>query len=160
MGRGAGQQINDGQGATSRSERAEQCTLHGPSAHDGGYEPLDFDGEWLMAGGCAHLAVAMKQMHPHLKIAAAYYDDHGRRALAHAWAYDPQANLAYDGVGMHDDCDAPGLGHQTTDVIMDEDSAKLAKQMGFAWSADEPWLSDSVFDAAEFAQRYFTANRD
>lgn len=143
--------VREAVGMASPDETVEGEEL---DAEARGYEPLP-GGEWFGAGGCAHLALAAISLYPDLKIAAGWYDDHGRRALGHAVAYDPKTNVAYDFVGIHEYADIAVSDYSELGIEMNQDPAELARQMDIRWTPEEPWADDSVFDGAEFFERWF-----
>lgn len=120
------------------------------------YTPLDADGEWLMGGGCVHLAVAMKEVFPEGKIAVAWYDDRGRRGLSHAVFYDPATGHAWDGCGSWDDAETAVSGHSgIIERNMDADVAELVEHMGIPYNPEAPFENDLLAEAWEFAERHF-----
>lgn len=125
-----------------------------PENHN--YHSLDWDGEWLIGGGCAHLAIAMKEVFPEGKIAAAWYDDHGRRALSHAVFYDPKTGHAWDGVGTWDDFDtAVRINGGITEVDPDAQPIDLAEHQGINYDPEYPFANEGIMLGWEFAERWF-----
>ena len=120
------------------------------------YEPLDGDGEWLMGGGCVHLALALKEVFPEGKIAVGWYDDHGRRAISHAVFYNPQTGMAWDGCGSWKSWEVAISGHSgETEREEDADSGAIAAQMNIPWNPEAPWEDDRLMEAWTFAEKHF-----
>jgi hypothetical protein len=56
-----------------------------------------------------------------MKIATGWYNDHGRKALSHTVAYDPETNRAFDSFGVHTDPEMAVWNQDNTHVDMDTD---------------------------------------
>lgn len=119
------------------------------------YEPLDDDGDWLISGGCVHLAIALKEVFPEGKIAVGWYSDHGRRAISHAAFYNPANGYAWDGCGTHSHADAAVSGHLVDEVELDADVVTIAAHMGIPYNPEAPFENDQLMDAWTFAERHF-----
>jgi hypothetical protein len=120
------------------------------------YEALDSDGEWLMGGGCVHLAIALKEVFPEGKIAVAWYSDHGRKAISHAVFYNPETDQAWDGCGSWDHADVAISGHGgIIEQDMDADVEAIAQHMSIPYNPDAPFENDLLMEAWEFAERHF-----
>jgi hypothetical protein len=119
------------------------------------YEPLDSDGEWLISGGCVHLALALKEVFPAGKIAVAWYSDHGRRAIAHAAFYDPATGHAWDGCGSWDHYQVAVSGHAGAEIEDDADMIEIARQMEIPFNPNAPFENDLLMDAWCFAEKHF-----
>lgn len=119
------------------------------------YTPLDADGDWLMSGGCVHLAIALKEVFPEGKIAVGWYQDHGRRAISHAVFYDPTTGHAFDGMGTHDYFDAAVSGLNVSEVERDASVTAIAEHMGIPYNPEAPFENDLIMEAWEFAERHF-----
>lgn len=113
------------------------------------------------AGGCAHLALAFISLYPQLKIAVDWYSDHGRRAVSHAVAYDPDSGRCFDVYGTQQLSWALPIDTSSIEVETDVDPVKLAEHMdirdlsGRLWSPENPWANHSVYDAAELIDQMF-----
>ena len=110
-------------------------------------------GTWLAGGGCAHLALLLKTVYPEMKIGTEWYDDHGRRAVAHAVAYDPTTRIGYDVFGSDSIEDKLPMHGGT--VEWDQDPQELADAMQIAWTPEDPWTDPSTLDAEDFFSRHF-----
>lgn len=137
------------------------CLMEAPTIRDlkfipTEFRPLDYDGEWLISGGCGVFVVAMKEVFPEGKIAVAWYSDHGRRAIAHAVFYDPETGKAWDGCGSWDQAWVAISGHNgIIEQEMDADASVLAAHMEIPYNPEAPFADDRIMDAWQFAERHF-----
>lgn len=121
--------------------------------HEETYEPLG--DEYWGAGGCAHLGLAFKNVYPQMKLAAGWYEDHGRKALSHVMAYDPETNRGFDSYGVHDDPKLSLSGESRT-VDMDADPHEIAQHMEISWDdGDKSWEDPQIGEGGEFIEEHF-----
>ena len=110
-------------------------------------------GTWLAGGGCAHLALMLKSVYPEMKIATEWYDDHGRRGVGHAVAYDPATGTGYDVFGS-DPVQYKLPMHGGT-VNWDQDPQELADAMEIKWTPKDPWADPGMGEAEAFFTEHF-----
>lgn len=136
----------------------EQLRQAGPV---GGSEDAAYN-SYYAAGGCVHLAIAIHSIYPQsTKLAVQWYDDRGRRGIAHAVAYDPLTRLAFDAGGCHDVDSALDAYSDRHDLErdMDADPSVLAEQMDITWQRDAPFDDSGVSEAAAFFEGHFLVPR-
>lgn len=127
--------------------------LAGVNHEENGYRPLG--DEFWGAGGCAHLALAFKNVYPQMKIATGWYNDHGQKSLGHTMAYDPETGRGFDSYGVHTDPQF-SLGVNNDSVDMDSDPYEIAQHMGIPWDENErSWESPEVHEGGEFIEDHF-----
>lgn len=127
----------------------------------GGTEDAAFN-HYYAAGGCVHLALAIHSIYPEsTKLAVQWYDDRGRRAIAHALAYDPVTKLGFDALGCGDVDDALDGYSDRHDLEreMDADPDEIAEQMQIEWKRDAPFDDMGVSEAATFFESHFLVPR-
>jgi hypothetical protein len=161
VGRGARtQQIRD---ASARAASSSADPFATPAALATAAPPyggdLSIAGQhYFGSGGCAHLALAFHSLWPQLKLAAAWYDDHGRKALAHAVAWDPATGRAYDIFGAHVS-PQDALGGWEGKTQLDVNPQELAEVMHITWSDDEPWSDGEVYKGSILIGEHFLGTR-
>jgi hypothetical protein len=161
-----------------RGSRAQAHLLHGPrqtlrrrqpprpeplaladiDPEENGWSHLE-GGEWFGAGGCAHLALAFRNIYPQMKIAVQWFDEGYGKILAHAVAWDPASGKAYDFVGTHDSPEMALAGHDGSLELLDKDAdpEQIAEHMEITWDdKDNQWVSNGVFDGSAFIEWHFT----
>jgi hypothetical protein len=109
--------------------------------------PDDFWGN----GGCAAMALAYKNLFPHLKLGTEWDRPPGGSGdhPNHVWAYDDQAGTSHDWRGAHQGRDGAAPRFTHGQIELDVDPARVAASMGHDWSPDEPWADETVARAAE-----------
>jgi hypothetical protein len=105
-------------------------------------------------GGCAHMALAFKNMFPQMKIGVDVDDKDG--TVNHAWAHD--GKRAFDYMGTHPDPHGPSGAFSNYTHHEDMHPQQLADmfgQDGISWSPDDPWADNTTTDAAEEIEKHF-----
>ena len=130
--------------------------LIGPDADARNYQPLDSDGEWLMGGGCVHLAIAMKEVFPEGKIAVSWYDDRGGAGWRTRCSTTPRPGrrmTASESTTIRRGGDLRGRARPTGTWTPIQ--AELAEHMGIHYNPEAPFEDDGIMDAWMFAERHF-----
>ncbi len=92
------------------------------------------------------MALAFVSLFPELKISADI--DNRDKTTNHAWVHD--GVRSHDWKGSHSSPNSPsGLFRGDYDTPNDLDPMVLAKEFGYSWTPEYPWVDSIVCDAAE-----------
>jgi hypothetical protein len=102
-------------------------------------------------GGCAAMALAYKNLFPHLKLGTEWDRPPGGSGdhLNHVWVYDDQTGSSHDWRGAHQGRDGAAPRFTHGQIELDVDPALVAQSMGHDWSPDDPWADELVGQAEE-----------